>query len=153
MQTPPRSFPVDNNGYIDESYLDTLSRNTINVQPTTQQSSRPPPSIVTRGMSLRGENIISQVGRALDDVEDLEPLHSPNDDEMDDQTEDIDEFDRQIQTLMHDLQVAFFAIALPTLARWLGRRLSMWAWTSYIQWYYQPRISDEHDKKDKSSRR
>ncbi|CAG8536208.1 10206_t:CDS:2, partial [Ambispora gerdemannii] len=70
-----------------------------------------------------------------------------------DQTEeDIDDFDRQIQTLMHDLQVAFFAIALPTLARWLGRRLSMWAWTSYVQWYYQPRVSDERDKKEKNSK-
>ncbi|KAG9293185.1 hypothetical protein G9A89_010522 [Geosiphon pyriformis] len=124
MTTQERSrlFPVDNHGYLDEAAANTF-REDEDEQLGISASSQP--------LENQREH----------DQEDSEDLQTPQGQDTD---ADLD-FDLHMEEFWRDLRVLLLTLALPVIARQIGRRFSLWAWTSYVQWYYKPRAPEERD--------
>jgi len=91
-----------------------------------------------------------------DDIDSLPRQNRRREDEDDSQfaEEEVeDDFDQQLKEFLRDVQWILLSFAIPGFARWLGRRFSLWAWTSYVQWYYQPRVIEERDTREHDGKR
>ncbi|CAG8507921.1 1827_t:CDS:2 [Paraglomus occultum] len=59
---------------------------------------------------------------------------------------EIDESDIDEEDLAEMFKVfkdVLITLVLPQVAKYFGRRFSFWAWTRFIEWYYQPSLVSE----------
>ncbi|CAH1766875.1 2990_t:CDS:2 [Entrophospora sp. SA101] len=74
------------------------------------------------------------------------PTDELEDNNDDDTITDVSEIEEDWEELVEQLEQILFTLVLPLLGRWLGRKLSFWAWTRFINWYYQPSSLSLTDK-------
>ncbi|CAB4494911.1 unnamed protein product [Rhizophagus irregularis] len=109
---------TDESGYIDEGYLNNLTRR-LGTRPSVQQ--------------FNGNN---NATREINGQQ-------QGQEEAEDTLSDVSDFDEEWEELVQQMQQILVAFLLPWLGRWLGRKFSFWAWSRFVKWYYYPQEKNE----------
>src|SRR4051794_35888564 len=92
---------TDESGYIDEGYINNLTRH-LGTRPSVQQ--------------FNGNNNATRVING----------QQQGQEEAEDTLSDVSDFDEEWEELVQQMQQILVAFLLPWLGRWLGRKFSFW---------------------------